>query len=599
MTINVRWKQFKNILLHGPTRSQLAKLGLVMAPFAIALITSFWDLSSLGLSHWDEYYFIATAARMGSSSGWGHLYPYDPPLFSLFLFAMFRRFGFLDYVAVATSSIMAFVVCIGTFVWVHREYDLRTAVVSTSVLASTELFAFYARMALSDMTFTLFFSLAVFAYFHAIKSQKGSAYLLAGVVLTLAIAAKYNGFQPLIIAAIFALYFHFTLVSRPGPRLRRRIAQALRGFLHSLSGLWLSTIPAIVFTVLFLAFLGKPFQINDFNAIRGILRDILPKVSEGLAYFIRIVYPTKAAVLRPQPFVSLNFYSNALTRFIAAPVLLLGAIGAVKGIVRKNLADILLLLWAGYVFVYFASTPATYVRTMLPAVVPIAILSGSGLVWALSAIDRFLRTQELPTLRKREYRTLVKVTIVMAVLAVNFALVAPAISDSHSAYRRTAEFITKAVPDGQMVWLKAQPVLIAYLGMMGKHVRIADNITQIGEAYVIVLDFIAESYPEWPQIEAKISQMQLVYSIRNDVPVVNVLDWTNFSRLSGILSDPVRMSIRVYSRAGQISNYQSEASSAFPQINDIPATDMPVVQSYLDDWLRVSDYKFAASSFGR
>ena len=559
-------KRFSSISLRRPTASQLVKLALLLAPFAIAAVAFFWKFRSMGLSHWDEYIFVGTAASMSPSVGWGHLYPYDPPLFALFLFAMFKRFGFYDYVAVATSGIIAFALCIAVFVWVNRQYDRWTAIVSTSILATIELFIFYAKMALSDMAFTFFFSLSVFAYFGAIKNQKGSSYLLAGLLLTLAIATKYNGFQPLLVVAIFIPFFHSMLLRSRGRTPREAIVGWARAVLHSLSGLWLSAAPAVIFVVLFLAFLGQPFHLTDFRAMLGITRDLVPRVSEGLAYFVRVVYPTKGGVFRIRPFITVGFYSDALTHFIAAPVLALSVIGAVKGIMKRSLVEILLTIWAGFIFVYFASTATTYVRVLLPAVVPIAILAGTGLTWLLAALDQSLRTQKASTLRKRNVRALIEAGLLLAVIGVNVIWAAPAITDTHSAYRTAADFIVKNVPDGQLVWFTAQPIIITYLDMMRKQVRISDNISAIEQAYVIVLDFVAQSSPQWPQIQARISQMQLVFTVRNDVPVVNVLDWTDFSHLNSVISDPARMSIRIYASAGQIPSYQADPVSPYAMI---------------------------------
>lgn len=557
------WKRIQQRFRHWLEPAELAKLTLIVLPFVVAAVAFFWRFRSMGLSHWDEYYFTGTAAAMSPKAGWGHLYPYDPPLFALFLYMMFQRFGFYDYVAVATSGILAFILCIATFLWVNREYDLTTAVMSTSLLATTELFIFYAKMALSDMAFTLFFSLAMFAYFHALKNQKGSAYFLAGIVMTLAIVTKYNGFQPLLIVAIFVLFFHFVLIGRERGLLRHKAARWVRSVLSSFAGLWLSAFPALIFAVLFLAFLGKPFRLGDLAAMRAIGRDFIPRISEGLAYFVRIVYPTKTGVFKLQLLVNARFYTNVLIHFIATPVLGLALVGAFRGIVKRNLSDILLTIWGGFIFLYFASTATTYTRVMLPAVVPIAILAATGLSWIVTLFGRCLSTLKLPTLRKRSSRTAFQVSLVIAVVAVNLFWAAPAITNTHSAYRTAAEFIAKNVPDGQLVWIKAQPVLIAYLGMMGKHVAVADNISNINEAYVIVLDFLAQVYPEWPQIEARISQMQLVFSVKNDVPVVNVLDSISFSHLSGVLSDSPRMSIRIYSKTGQISVFQQSSSQRY------------------------------------
>ena len=68
------------------TRRQLLKAALLLAPFAVGTLLIFWAFKSVGLSEWDEYYFIAAAARMNPNAGWGQFVPYDPPtLFSIFI----------------------------------------------------------------------------------------------------------------------------------------------------------------------------------------------------------------------------------------------------------------------------------------------------------------------------------------------------------------------------------------------------------------------------------------------------------------------------------------------------------------------------------
>jgi hypothetical protein len=143
----------------------------------------------------------------------------------------------------------------------------------------------------------------------------------------------------------------------------------------------------------------------------------------------------------------------------------------------------------------------------------------------------------------------------------NLVWAAPAITNPHSAYRTAADFIVKNVPDGKLVWWAAQPVVITYLYLMGKNVRVSDNITDIEEAYVVVLDYRAHLYPEYPLITAQISHMQLVFSIPNDVPVVNLVDSFDFTQLGQVVSDKNVMSIKIYSRAPMTPQLQTFAAT--------------------------------------
>lgn len=543
--------------------SEPKEVVLVLITFGIAATVFFWKFQTVGLSHWDEYSFIGTAASMSPSVGWGHLFVYDPPLFALMLFAMFTQFGFHDYVAVATSGVIAFALCVVVFVWVNFEYGLRTAIISTLILATTELFIFYARMALSDMAFTFFFSLALFAYFKAINNRKGWTYLLAGVMLTLTIATKYNGFEPLLIAAIFTPIFHAISLAARAKSVKRNITDWGRSVLQSFSGLWISAAPAELFIVLYLAFLGQPFHISDIHAMLAITHDLIPRVGAGLAYFIRVIYPTKLGAFAVKPFETAHFYLNVLTHFIATPILALALIGAVTGVAKRNQADILLTVWVAFIFISFASQATTYARVILPAVVPIAILAGSGLMRLLAALDRFLRHQRRLPMKGR-IRPMTLTFLVLAIVAVNVVWAIPAIANTHSAYRLTANFIAQNVPDGQLVWIGAQPILFTYMGLLGKNVIATDNASALGEAYVVVLDFTAQFQPDWPQVEARISKMQLVFSIKNDVPVVNVLDWTKFSHLNSILSNETMMRIRIFANPGQIQSQIEDAPTSAP-----------------------------------
>lgn len=544
-----RIRQLYRTFFEKPPRTKIIYLSLGLAPFILAAETIFWNFRLNGLSHWDEYYFTATAAWYAARPSWASFQAWDPPLFPLLMSFMFQSFGFQDYVAVATSSVAAFLLCVSTFSWVMKEYDFRTAVIGTSIVASNEFFLLYARMALSDMTFSFFFTCAVFLFLGALRCQKKWVYLLAGSLLALTFATKYNGFQPLVIIALFLPLFH--LLSVPSrARLRQRMIESTRAMFQSISGLLVSTVPSIIFFVFFLAYIAMPFSyIDPYGGSFLLLRDFVPRLSRGLELLVGTVYPTKAAISKLRLFVEGDFYYRVLTSFVTIPVLVLALVGALKGIVRRNLADILLIIWFGYVFTYFSSVPVHYPRVILPVIVPLVILAARGAVWSLIEVDQLLHSiPRIPFVKIPTCRTLLRYAFVIAIVLSNLISAAGTINNTHSAYRTAADFISEHVPDGEIVWIKAQPVLIAYLGLKGKNVRVSYNIEEIDKAYVIVLDFVAKSYPEYPEIAARLSRMKLIASFQNDVPIVTMLDWTDFVGLQRFKSDPDRSSIRIYAR---------------------------------------------------
>ena len=529
------------------------------ALFILAAVTVFWNFQHMGLSHWDEYYFIETAAA-SMNVGWGSFQPWDPPLFPFLLSIMFRVFGLQDYVAVATSGLMALLLCALTFWWTKREYDFSTAIVSALILASIAMFIFYAKMALSDMTFTFFFSAAIFAYVGALRRRSDWAFLVAGFVLACTLATKYNGFQPIIVILI-SIPFSCLPIFRGEAAFRKKVNSYLRQLLGFMAGLWVSLAPVLLFLIVFLAFLGRPFA-PSLVALTGLARDFIPRLNEGFTFLVLVVFPTKSVVNSPQLFVSAGFYGHVLTEFVGLPTLALAVVGGVRGILKRQMNVVLLIIWVGFVFIYFSSLPGLYPRVILPLVVPLAVLAGQATLWCATTIVRFLRGLDFRLGQKRLGASL-KAGLVIAVVLSNLYFSIPAITNTHSAYREAAEFIIANVPNGDLVWCKSQIVLWAYLNMFGKNVRLSNDISQISQAYAVVLDFTAKSSPDYPQIQTQISQMTLAATIRNDAGTINMIDSpTPVSGFQQFESDPDRMSIQIYLQSSpSVSNSPSQSYS--------------------------------------
>jgi len=511
---------------------------LFAASFAFCTMSILWNFQKMGLSHWDEYYYIETAV-WNLNPSYGFFQAFEPPLFPFLLSLMFSVFGIQDYVAVATSEIAAIFLCVLTFWWTWREYDFRTAIMSVIVLASTSIFVYFAKMALTDMTYTVLFSAAVFAYYNAIKKRSNSASFVAGLMLALAVGTKYTGFQALLIILIFLPISRLSILK--GQASFNKIYSYLGVLFNDLARVWWSLVPVSAFIIWFLLYLAMPFPLIAGRSTLG--GNLIQNLTQGLLYLTTIIYPLKAGEFNAELFVNINFYGDVVAEFVGILVIILATIGAATGLLRRQLSTVLLLIWAVFVFAFFASFPGTWPRVILPMIVPLSVLAGIGVLSCTKAIDRFLHVFGLRKFRKKRLSNLIQVSFVILLLVLHLYSSLPAITNSHSAYREAAEFIATNFPN-RIVFYRTQPVLLTYLERLGSQSLMVNGLPLLNESFAVVLDFIAETSSDYPLIQARVAQMTLALRISNDVATINMLDSTPFDTLRQ--SDPDRMSIRIY-----------------------------------------------------
>jgi len=502
------------------------------------VVTILWNFQRMGLSHWDEYYFMETAA-WNMNAPFGFFQAYEPPLFPLLLTIMFGVFGIQDYVAIATSEIAALFLCALTFWWTRRQCDFPTAIVSVLILASTSIFVYYAKMALTDMTYTLFFSATIFTYYDAIEKKSSSAFLIAGTLLACTIGTKYTGFQPLLVILIFIPIARLSTLR--GKISLKKSFTYLRELSTDLLRLWWSVAPVSVLLIVLLLYLAAPFPLL---AGRGTLTgSLIQNLSQGLNYLAFTIYPLKAAEFSFPLSININFYGDVIAEFVGVLVVVLATIGAVSGLVRRQTSTVLLLIWAALVFVFFASLPGRLPRVILPMIVPLSILTGKGVLSSASAFTRLLNAFTLTKFRKRRLSALIRVSFVLLIVLVHLTASVPAITNVHSGYRDAAEFIANNLSN-RIVFYRTQPVLLVYLDTFRARSLMVNAILLLNQSSAVVVDFIAEVSPDYAQIQARVTQMTLAVSISNDVPTLNMLDSTPFSTFRQL--DPDRTSIRIY-----------------------------------------------------
>jgi 4-amino-4-deoxy-L-arabinose transferase-like glycosyltransferase len=514
---------------------------VAVASFLFVSFTIFWNFQYMGLSHWDEYYFVGTAAwNLGLN--WGFFQAYDPPLYPLLLSLMFRVFGFYDYVAIATSELMAMLTCVLCFFWAKREFGFAAAIVTVLILAATSLFILFAKMALSDMTFVFFFSAAIFGYLRAVRRKNNWSFLGAGILLSCALAVKYNGFQPFLIILIFIPVLCLPTL-RSEALVRKRFGAFVRQVFGFLPGLWVSLAPVGLFSILFVSYLGNPFPPMS-QPVTALTTNFPYRVVDGLGYFLGSVYQNKAGAFDLQLLVEAGFYSQVLMGFVGLPTVVLAIIGAIRGILKRNSTSVLLVIWGMTVFTFFSSLSGAWPRVILPLIVPLAMLAAEGVLSCAAVLANFLRAITLVSPNRGRLGVALQVFLIVGVVSINLYSAIPAIADQHSAYREAADIISQFVPVGMWIWVKTQPVILVYLLDRGFAVT-QGNMALLNISRVIILDFTAKSSPDYPKIQLRISTMTLVAQIPNHV-LINMLDSTNFTELERWETDPDRMNVQIY-----------------------------------------------------
>ncbi len=169
----------------------------------LAALVRFWNLSGLGLTHFDEGSYVMAAKWLATlgEEGWIYQAGHSPGLFPTVVGLFFWLFGISDSSAIAASVVsgsltVGFLCFLGSY-WLGP----RVGVVSALFLATCEYHVIYSRLALTDATFTLLFWAALASLFHATRVGSRGWFLLGGAFTGLCWNTKYHGFFPLLVIA--------------------------------------------------------------------------------------------------------------------------------------------------------------------------------------------------------------------------------------------------------------------------------------------------------------------------------------------------------------------------------------------------------------
>lgn len=372
--------------------------GLLLVAFAAAL--RFWQLDSLGLTHFDEGSYAMTGRWLATfgREGWIFQSGHAPGLFPTLVGMCFLLCGVQDYAAIGVSACtgsltVAVIYTIGRC-WFGRAAGLLAAL----FLATAEYHLIYSRLALTDATFTLLFWASLGCLFMGIQENRRSWLISGGVLTGLCWNTKYHGFFPLLIAgAWLCVQAVYRLSRRHQPVAAKELWRSF-GLAAAIAGLLY--LPWLLFV---------QFSVGYGAILQG-------QVARSFG---------QSALLVTSPQTLYFYLSHWLT-----PALLLAALaGATAVLLRRDRSGFFLLL----VLVLFAASALFYLsfpRLLLPVVPGLCLLAGLGVA-------------ELGRLFRRRAQWL-RAGLAVVILTMNSRAAQPVLALRTDAYRRAADYLQQA-----------------------------------------------------------------------------------------------------------------------------------------------------------
>ena len=312
------------------------------------VILYFWGNGSLSVTAPVEVNYAQTAKEMLSAGDWlspqiyGN-YWYDKPIFFYWeLLAAFSAFGVTDFAARFFPALFAAAGLLLTYGFARRLYDERTAFWSAIILGTGVLYAFLAKLILTDMSLFVFFGGTLAAFFLGYHERQQKFFYIAYACAGLGVLTK--GPVGFLLPGLVILVF----------LLAARDLSALRRICLPTGLLVFAAVCAPWYIYMYLVH-GADF-INTFLGIHKVLRATVSEHAKwNVWYFYIGIY-----------FIGMFPWSFAL------PLALYRAWRIRPSVDTRAL---FLLVWAVVVPVFFQLMATKYPTYSFPAFLPTAILT--------------------------------------------------------------------------------------------------------------------------------------------------------------------------------------------------------------------------------
>jgi len=497
---------------------------MLCVPTLISAILVFWNVQSLGLTYWDEYYYTETAKWfLGVSGGWFAIY--EPPGFSMAIALFWRLFGVHDFVAIAVSGSFAVLTVALISILGFKYFGVEVGVVAPLLLSFMPFFLYYSRLAVADMALTFFFSAAVLASYAALRSGKHREMLLAGLLMAICTGLKYNGFMAWLIPA-----FYMPVIAA-SERSGKRFAVLKR----SVKTLLLMIIPTVIGLLSWFYVLGVPTGTSKHFSSHQLIHLISPRILlAGISKFRSVVLTSHSGQLALTPLLSAPFYVQVLSMWVTIPVLLLALLGVMRRTIKEE-PEFYVVFWFIAPFLIFSSIPGTFQRAILPLLPPLSLLAAIGLRRVGRAVQIILnaKIKFIPNLH-----AIVSYSILILILTLTLYPAYHAVADTHAGYRQAGN-ILNSLPGGMQVYCLCQPVIYFYYQVNFT----VTNPTNLPSNGYVVIDFTGYLQGHMTasaiqSLESQVSDghLKLVASVPLDLPQPLYLDGLSFSQIAELNS---------------------------------------------------------------
>jgi 4-amino-4-deoxy-L-arabinose transferase-like glycosyltransferase len=328
----------------------------VVAVVLLAGVIRFWNFTSLGYAHWDEYYFLRGADIFSQSwpKGLGQQSSVTLPLITFTDGTLSHFFGTNSWMPLAVSATYGTLSALALYFLGSRMYGTAVGLVAAAVLATAEFSVQFSRMALADATFGFWIIASVMAIWLAFTRKRVGYWVLAGVATGFALNTKYTGPFPLILAVTWVAV---ELIVELVKRRHESVSKALRAYLPTAIGV------AVMIVVAVLMFAPWVYKLHNNPGFHTFLVSETRFSHEG---------------------TPLNFIFWYYWLFASPPTVLLAGVGLVVGLIRFTRADRFMLIYTAGWFAALTLFDA-YPREALSVLPALGIWAGRAVVevWGL------------------------------------------------------------------------------------------------------------------------------------------------------------------------------------------------------------------------
>jgi len=539
------------------TGAGVVEIGCVIAVAALALALRAWGFGETGLAQFDEGVYAFTGLGLSDPSQPYRMFPeqqkFSPPVWISMVALSYLVRGASDHSAILVNVIVGTLSVLGIW-WIARRWFGAAAALGAAVFtALSEAHVILSRTALTDVTFTLLFFIALAAMVWSLERGGSWRAVVAGVLVGLAWNTKYHGWFALVIVAMAIVARGF--VGRDNAGERAWTIMSAKRWLVSAVVAGLCYLPWAAFIQL------QPGATGGWSSyFATMLRtDWLGNVARHAAQQGWLEGPWSRASV-PLAFLAMTLVSPAARRrfgpwcvmlaILCTGALTLGAVGTaalavVLGIpgLRRSPVSLATLVMLALVVLWVVMAPLyhPYFRLLLPFVMALHVMAAAMLARWLEGDDVFRLTFWRPaspspgsaaapdSMRARVPRLASGLVAVLLTV-----LVGGWLTDHSNPWRPARSFaaaadsISARIPSGAPVMVLGEPPLAFYLHQRGhpafRRVTVTMLDAQTEPGYLVVGRYATAAPALRARLDARAQRLTLLDTIYFSPTDLRLLD---------------------------------------------------------------------------